>query len=196
MEKQEYTITIYTENSIGMIGRISGIFSRRKINIESLNTSPSEVEGIHRFTILITESEEVVRKLCRQVEKQVEVLKAYFNTNDELIWQEQALYKVPAEAIAEKVLVERLLRQYGANVVVIRNDYIVFETAGHREEIDKLTEELTKYGLIEFVRGARIAIIKDSAGFHSKLVQFEAKEPSIEIVENEYLDKRDDVFTM
>jgi acetolactate synthase-1/3 small subunit len=98
--------------------------------------------------------------------------------------------------VNEKVYVERLLRQYGANVVVIRNDYIVFETAGHREEIDKLTEELTKYGLIEFVRGARIAIIKDSAGFHSKLVQFEAKEPSIEIVENEYLDKRDDVFTM
>jgi len=196
MEKQEYTITIYTENSIGMIGRISGIFSRRKINIESLNTSPSEVDGIHRFTILITESEEVVRKLCRQVEKQVEVLKAYFNTNDELIWQEQALYKVPAEAIAEKVLVERLLRQYGANVVVIRNDYIVFETAGHREEIDRLTEELSKYSLIEFVRGARIAIIKDSAGFHTKLKQFEFNEPAPDIVENEYLDQRDDVFTM
>ncbi|WFB62833.1 acetolactate synthase small subunit [Sphingobacterium sp. WM] len=196
MEKQEYTITIYTENSIGMIGRISGIFSRRKINIESLNTSPSEVDGIHRFTILITESEEVVRKLCRQVEKQVEVLKAYFNTNEELIWQEQALYKVPAEAIAEKVLVERLLRQYGANVVVIRNDYIVFETAGHREEIDRLTEELSKYSLIEFVRGARIAIIKDSAGFHTKLKQFEINEPAPDIVENEYLDQRDDVFTM
>jgi acetolactate synthase-1/3 small subunit len=161
-----------------------------------LNTSPSEVEGIHRFTIVITEAEDVLRKLCRQLEKQIDILKAYYNTNDEVIWQEQALYKVPADVVNEKVYVERLLRQYGANVVVIRNDYIVFETAGHREEIDKLTEELTKYGLIEFVRGARIAIIKDSAGFHSKLVQFEAKEPSIEIVENEYLDKRDDVFTM
>lgn len=196
MEKQEYTITIYTENSIGMIGRISSIFSRRKINIESLNTSPSEVEAIHRFTILITESEEVVRKLCRQIEKQVEVLKAYFNTNDELIWQEQALYKVPAEVISEKVYVERLLRQYGANVVVIRNDYIVFETAGHREEIDRLTQELTKYGLIEFVRGARIAIIKASAGFHAKLKQFEKAEPGPEIVENEFLDQQDKVFTM
>lgn len=196
MEKQEYTITIYTENSIGMIGRISGIFSRRKINIESLNTSPSEVDGIHRFTILIAESEDVVRKLCRQIEKQVEVLKAYFNTNDELVWQEQALYKVPAEAIAEKALVERLLRQYGGNVVVIRNDYIVFETAGHREEIDRLTEELGKYNLIEFVRGARIAIIKDSAGFHTKLKQFEISEPKPEVVENEFLDQRDDVFTM
>ncbi|CDS92147.1 MULTISPECIES: acetolactate synthase small subunit [Sphingobacterium] len=196
MEKQEYTITIYTENSIGMIGRISTIFSRRKINIESLNTSPSEVEGIHRFTILIAEAEEVVRKLCRQIEKQVEVLKAYYNTNDEVIWQEQALYKVPTDIITEKVYVERLLRQYGASAVVIRKDYTVFETAGHREEIDKLTEELTKYNLIEFVRGARIAIIKESAGFHAKLKEFERREPSEEVVENEYLEKGDNVFTM
>lgn len=196
MEKQEFTITLYSENAIGMIGRISNIFSRRKINIESLNTSPSEVEGIHRFTILITESEDVVRKLCRQIEKQVEVLKAYFNTNDELIWQEQALYKVPTEVVNEKVYVERLLREYGANVVVIRPDYIVFETAGHREEINKLTQELTKFGLIEFVRGARIAIIKDSAGFHEKLKQFEKAEPAPEIVENEFLDQQDKVFTM
>ena len=60
--KQEFTITVYTENQIGLINRIAIIFSRRKINIESLNTSPSEVEGIHRFTILITETEEVVKK--------------------------------------------------------------------------------------------------------------------------------------
>lgn len=196
MEKQEFTITLYTENSIGMIGRISNIFSRRKINIESLNTSPSEVEGIHRFTLVVTETEEVLRKICLQIEKQIDVLKAYYNTNDELIWQEQALYKVPADVVTEKVYVERLLRQYGANAVVIRNDYIVFETAGHREEIDRLTEELTQYGLIEFVRGARIAIIKASAGFHSKLKKFEQREPSQEIVGNEFLSEQDKVFTM
>ncbi|MEN2436021.1 acetolactate synthase small subunit [Weeksellaceae bacterium A-14] len=196
MEKQEFTISLFTENSVGLVGRISNIFSRRKINIESLNTSPSEVEGIHRFTIVINEAEDVVKKLCRQLEKQVDVLKAYFNTDSEIVWQEQALYKVPSNVVAEKVYVERLLRQYGASTVVIRKDYIVFETAGHREEIDKLTEELTKYGLIEFVRGARIAIIKNSDGFHKKILQFEKKDPSPQIVENEYLDKRDDVFTM
>lgn len=196
MEKQEYTLTIYTENSIGMIGRISGIFSRRKINIESLNTSPSEVDGIHRFTILIEESVDVVLKLARQIEKQVEVLKVYYNTNEELIWQEQALYKVPADIIAEKAYVERLLRQYGASAVVIRNDYIVFETAGKREEIDRLTNELTKYNLIEFVRGARIAIIKSSAGFHAKLKQFEEQEPAPEVLENKFLDEADKIFTM
>src|SRR6218665_424282 len=92
--KQEFTITVYAENRIGLLSRITIIFSKRKINIESLNTSPSEIDGIHRFNIVIHESYEVVRKLARQIEKQIEVLKVYFNTNDEIIWQELALYKV------------------------------------------------------------------------------------------------------
>ena len=103
--KQEFTVTVYTENQIGLLNRIAIMFSRRKINIESLNTSPSEIEGIHRFTIVINEVEEVVKKLARQIEKQVEVLKAYYNTNDEIVWQELALYKVPTDEIAEKVKV-------------------------------------------------------------------------------------------
>src|SRR4029453_5667015 len=169
MTKQEYTITVYTENQIGLLNRIAIIFSRRKINVESLNTSPSEVDSVHRFTIVINEMEDVVRKLCRQIEKQVEVLKAYYNTDDEIVWQEMALYKVSTDEIAEKVKVERLLRQYGARAVTIRKDYTVFETTGHREETDKLVEVLAPYGLIEFVRSARVAVIKESNGFHEKL---------------------------
>lgn len=194
--KQEFTITVYTENQIGLLNRIAIMFSRRKINIESLNTSPSEVENIHRFTIVISETEDVVRKLCRQIEKQVEVLKAYFNTNDEIVWQEMALYKVPTDIIAEKVKVERLLREFGARAVVIRKDYTVFETTGHREEIERLIKALEPYQLIEFVRSARVAIIKASHGFHEKLKEFEQTEPGEEVIENEYLDKQDEVFTM
>lgn len=196
MTKQEYTITVYTENQVGLLNRIAIIFSRRKINVESLNTSPSEVDSVHRFTIVINETEEVVRKLCRQIEKQVEVLKAYYNTNDEIVWQELALYKVPTEVIAEEVKVERLLREHGAKAVVIRKDYTVFEVAGHREETDKLIKVLEPYGLIEFVRSARVAIIKASDGFHNKLKEFEYREPSEQIVENEYLDRNEEVFTM
>lgn len=194
--KQEYTITVYTENQIGLLNRIAILFSRRKINIESLNTSPSEAEGIHRFTIVINETEEVVRKLCRQIEKQVDILKAYYNTNDEIIWQEMALYKVSTDEIAEKVRVERLLREYGARAVVIRKDYTVFETTGQREETDRLLEVLEPYGLIEFVRSARVAIIKKSKGFHEKLKEFEFTQPGEELVENEFLDKQGEVFTM
>jgi len=194
--RQEYTITVYTENQIGLLNRIAIIFSRRKINIDSLNTSPSEVDSVHRFTIVLNETEEVVRKLCRTIEKQVEVLKAYYNTGDEIIWQELALYKVPTDVIAEEVQVERLLRQHGAKAVVIRKDYTVFEVAGHREETDNLIKVLEPYGLIEFVRSARVAIIKDSDGFHQKLKEFENREPSEEVMENEFLDKQDEVFSM
>jgi len=196
MNKQEFTITVYTENQIGLLNRIAIIFSRRKINIESLNTSPSEVEAIHRFTIVINETEEVVRKLCRQIEKQVEVLKAYSNTGEEIVWQELALYKVSTDEIAEKVKVERLLRQYGARAVVIRKDYTIFETTGHREETDRLVEVLEPHGLIEFVRSGRVAIIKDSKGFHEKIKEFEKTQPGEEVVENEYLNQQDEVFTM
>lgn len=194
--RQEYTITVYTENQIGLLNRIAIIFSRRKINVESLNTSPSEVDSVHRFTIVINETEDVVRKLCRQIEKQVEVLKAYYNTNEEIVWQELAMYKVPTDVIAEEVKVERLLSQYGAKAVVIRKDYTVFEVAGHREETDKLIEVLEPYGLIEFVRSARVAIIKASDGFHKKLKEFEYKEPGENVLENEYLDKNEEVFSM
>ena len=194
--KQEFTITVYTENQVGLLNRIAIIFSRRKINIESLNTSPSEAEGIHRFTIVINEYEDVVRKLCRQIEKQVEVLKAYYNTNDEIIWQELALYKVPTEIIAEKVLVERLLRKYGARAVVIRKDFTIFETTGQREETEGLINALAPFGLIEFVRSARVAIIKASSGFHEKLREFEAVQPAEVLSENEYLGNQEGVFTM
>lgn len=181
--KQEYTLTIYTENQVGLLNRIAIIFSRRKINIESMNTSPSEIEGIHRFNILINDTEDAVRKIVRQIEKQVDVLKAYFNTNDTIIWQELALYKVPTDVIAEKVKVERLLRTYGARVVAIMSDYTIFETTGQREETDTLLKVLGEYGLIEFVRSARIAIIKDSKGFHEKLKEFELAEPTHHIID-------------
>ncbi len=77
-----------------------------------------------------------------------------------------------------------------------RKDFTVFETTGHRAETDKLLQVLGQYGLIEFVRSARIAIIKTSLGFYEKLKEFEKKEPSEEVRENEFLNKQDEVFTM
>lgn len=194
--KKEFTITVYTENQIGLLNRIAIIFVRRKINIDSMNTSPSEIAGIHRFTILIDETEEVVRKVCRQIEKQVEVLKVYFNTEEDIVWQEMALYKVSTEQIAEKAKVERLLREFGARVVAITKEFTIFETTGHREETENLVKVLEPYGLTEFVRSARIAIMKKSRGFHEKLKEFEQRAPGEELIENEFLNEQQGVFSM
>ena len=92
--KKSFTISVYTENNIGLLNRISSIFQRRHINIESLNTSKSEIEGVSRFTILVTMTEDQVRKIIGQTEKQIEVIKAYYNTEDETIYQESCLFKI------------------------------------------------------------------------------------------------------
>ncbi|WP_310556836.1 acetolactate synthase small subunit [Flavobacterium sp.] len=194
--KKEYTLTIYTENQVGLINKIAIMFSRRKISLESMNSSPSEIAGIYRFTIVVSETETVVKNLVKQLEKLVDVFKVFFNTNDEIIWQQMALYKVPTSIIMKDVKVERLLREFGAKAVVIRDDYTVFETTGQDDEINNLLEELSKYGLIEFVKSARIAIIKSSEGIHKKVLDMELNDPSKKPINNEFLNHKSMIFEM
>jgi len=194
--KKEFTLTIYTENQVGLINKIAIMFSRRKISLESFNTSPSEVPNIYRFTIVVIESEAIVKNLVKQIEKIVDVFKVYCNTNEEIVWQQMALYKVPTAIIIKEVKVERLLREYGAKAVVIRNDYIVFEATGQGDEINKLLKKLDKFGLIEFVRSSRIAIINISDGIHKKIIEMEKQNPTSQSINNMYLDKKDQIFQM
>lgn len=194
MNKQAYTISVYTEDQIGLIAKIAAMFSRRKINLESWNSSPSEIENIYRFTIVVTETETVVRNMVKQIERLVDVFVVYFNTDDEIIWQEMALYKVPTSTIMKEVKVERLLREFGGRAVVIREDYTVFETTGQDKEIVKLLAELDKYGLIEYVKSSRIAIIKNSEGLHKKVLEMEKNHPIPEHIRNEFLNKKSMIF--
>ena len=194
--KQEYTLTIYTENQVGLINKIAIMFSRRKISLESLNTSPSEIENIYRFTIVVRETEEVVKNLVRQLEKIVDVFKVFYNTNEEIIWQQIALYKLATPVIMKEVKVERLLREYGAKAVVIRNDYTVFEVTGQDNEINNLLKELEQYGLIEFVKSSRIAIIKSSDGMHQQVLDMEKNDPTKLPINNEFLNLKSMIFEM
>ena len=194
--KQEYTLTVFSENQVGLINKIAILFSRRKISLDSFNTSPSEIENIYRFTIVVRVTEVVIQNLVRQLEKIVDVFKVYCNTNDEIIWQQMALYKVSTAIIMKEVKVERLLREFGAKAVVIRDDYTVFETTGQDDEIDKLLVELSKYGLIEFVKSARIAIIKANESIHKKVLKMEANDPTHEPINNEFLNHKSMIFEM
>jgi acetolactate synthase I/III small subunit len=194
--KKDYTLTVYSENHVGLLNKIAIMFSRRKINLESFNTSPSEMPDIYRFTIVVRETEEVVRNLMRQIEKLVDVFKVYYNTDEEIVWQQMALFKVQTSIIMKEVKVERLLSKFGAKAVVIREDYTVFETTGQDEEINNLLNELDKYGLIEFVRSARIAIIKNSEGMHKRLVELEKNDPTKDPVYNEFLSLKSKIFQM
>jgi len=163
-EKQEFTITAYTENHVGLLHRLTIIFTRRKVNIESLTTSESEIEGIHRFTIAVTETEDHVRKIVKQIEKQVEVLKADCYKKKEVVQQELALYKIPTETLTNGLEVERIVREHNARFLTIERNFVVIEKSGYRRETKALFDELKPYGIREFVRSGRIAVSRHEHG--------------------------------
>jgi len=158
--KKDFTITVFTEHKVGLLHRLTVIFTRRKISIESLNTSESEVRGIFRFTIVITTTEDMVKTIIKQIEKQIGILKAFYHTEDEIVYQEIALYKVPTKAFAHSDEVENLIRKHNARVLTIEPEYIVVEKTGHKEETRQLFRELEPYGILQFARSGRIAVTK------------------------------------
>ena len=156
----EFTITAFTENRTGILSRVVAVFTRRHINIESLTTSKSSMEGIHRFTIVILSNEEEVKKLVGQIEKQVDVLKAFYDPPAAIVHQEIALYKVPTAAFNEGEKIERLIRSHNARILVIEPEFIVIEKTGHQHETEALLSDLQEIGIYEFVRSGRVAIPK------------------------------------
>lgn len=160
MKEQEYTITVFTENYVGLLNRITIIFTRRHINIESLTVSSSEIPGIHRFTIVVNIREEMVKKVVKQINKEVEVLRASYYLNDQVIFQEIALYKVPTEALANGDDVEQIIRRNNARILAVEPEYVVIEKTGHKEETHELFKQLEPFGILQFVRSGRVAITK------------------------------------
>lgn len=163
MEKQEFTIMAYTEDQVGLLHRITIIFTKRKINIESLTASESEMDGIYRFTIAVTETEELVAKVVKQIEKQVEVHKAAYFKKPQVVQQELALYKMATESLTDGVEVERIVREHSARFLTIEKDFVVIEKAGYRREAFALFEELKPFGIIEFVLSGRVAVARNGS---------------------------------
>lgn len=161
-ENTKYTITVFSENVVGVLNQITTIFTRRQLNIETLSVSPSALEGIHKFTITsFADNDEVMKQLVRQIDKRVDILKAYYNTDEDLVHQELALYKLSTERVIEHSSVEYLIRKYNIRVLEISTDCVVFLKAGHYEETQSLFEELSeKIGVLQFVRSGRVAITK------------------------------------
>ena len=163
-----YTISLYSENHTGLVGRIAQIFTRRKINIDSLTTSESEVKGIYRFTIVIHVSENQVIKVVNQLKKIIDVLTAFYFEEDEVVYQEIALYKIKSSTLLGSN-VEKVVRNNSARILYVDQEFCVIEKTGHKEETQELFEKLKPFGILEFVRSGRVAIAKPMPNLHSYL---------------------------
>lgn len=158
--KQTYTVSIYTENNIGLLNRISAIFQRRHINVESVNVSKSEIKSVSRFTLLVKVTEEQIKKIIGQIEKQVEVIKAYYHTEEETVYQESCLFKLNSDLLMDNDEIQTIINQSKSRVININKDFFVLEKSGAKEEIEELYHTLDKHGIMQFVRSGRIAITK------------------------------------
>jgi acetolactate synthase-1/3 small subunit len=155
-----FTISVYTENNPGLLNRIATIFLKRHINIESLNVSRSEIENVHRFTIVARMTELAVKKLVGQIEKQIEVIKAYYHTDDEIIFHETALYKMASSLLFEQREIQNVIKNSSANIVTVDPEFFVIEKTGRRKDTEELYDQLEPYGIMQFVRSVRISISK------------------------------------
>jgi acetolactate synthase-1/3 small subunit len=157
---KSFTISILTEDKPGLLNTVTIVFTRRKLNIDMINVSASEVGGVSRYTIVCHTTRDQVEKVVKQIRKHVDVLGAFVYEEDEIHYQEIALYKVPTKIFMGSVEVEQIVRANNARILVIEEDYIVIEKTGHKHETTTLLETLKKYGVLEFVRSGRVAISK------------------------------------
>lgn len=160
-QKQLFTVSIYTENNIGLLNRVSAIFQRRHINVESINTSPSEIIGVSRFTIVVYMTEEGIKKIIGQIEKQVEVIKAYYHTEENTIYQISGLFKIKSDLLFEERQIQNIIKESNARIVTVNKEFFVLEKSGRKEELQDLYDKLNEFGIMQYTRSGRIAVTKD-----------------------------------
>lgn len=155
-----YTVTVYSENQIGLLNQISNIFTRRSMNISSLSVSASAMEGVHKFTITTCTTKDLIEKVVKQIEKRIDVVKAFYYTDEEIIFKEIALYKVDTEKLLESGDFEGIISRNNARIVEMNRCFAVILKTGSGEETQTLYDELSGFGVRQFVRSGRISVSK------------------------------------
>ncbi|MGY6648864.1 acetolactate synthase small subunit [Wenyingzhuangia sp. IMCC45574] len=172
METNTYTISIYTENNLGLLNRISTLFVKRHINIESLTVSASEIDNVSRFIIVVNMTEVGVKKIIGQIEKQIEVIKAFYHTDDEIIFNQTAMFKFRSDLLFDEPQIQNIIKENNMNIVTVNKTFFIVEKAGRQNEIDALYEKFKPFGIAQFVRSGKIAISKEAMNIRQILSDF------------------------
>lgn len=171
--KQEFTISLFTEDHIGILSQITIILTRRQINIESITASESAVKGVQMLTLVVKTTPEMVQKVSRQMQKLVDVLKVFVHTSDEIIHQEIALYKVKTKGLMSGNIIDHIVRDFNARILEVSPEFMVIEKTGHRAEINELLHQLEPCGILQFVRSGRVAITKQVKELDAYLLEMD-----------------------
>lgn len=156
-----YTLLVYSENVAGILNQITTVFTRRQVNIESLNVSASSIPGVHKYTITAWSDEDQIVKITRQIEKKIDVVKANYFTDDQLFIRETGLYKLSTEKVMANAEISRTVRRYGASIIEVNPTYVIVMMYGVTEQIVELYRALDAYDCVfQYTRSGRIAVTR------------------------------------
>jgi acetolactate synthase-1/3 small subunit len=156
-----YTLIIYSENFAGILNQITAVFTRRQVNIESLNVCASSTPGVHKYTITCYCKQEMAEMLTRQIEKKIDVLQANCFVDDEIFILETSLLKLSTPMVLANKEISCIVRRFDARFVEVNPTYTIVENTGITTDLIDLFTQLDTIGcVLQFVRTGRIAVTK------------------------------------
>ena len=160
-KKKLYTLLVYSENVAGILNQVTAVFTRRQVNIESLNVSASSIPGVHKYTITAWSDEDQIIKIARQIEKKIDVIKANYFTDDQLFIRESGLYKLATEKVLDNPEISRTIRRFDAHIIEVNPTYTIVMKHGITEDIISLFRALDTFGcVLQYTRSGRIAVTR------------------------------------
>lgn len=165
-----YTLLVYSENIAGVLNQVTAVFTRRQVNIESLNVSASSMSGIHKYTITCWSNEEQIIKITKAIEKKIDVVKADYYTDDELFIHEEGLFKISTPQLLDNPEISRCIRHHDARMMEVNPTYTTVLLAGLTDEVTHLYSEFKRFDcLLQYTRSGRIAVTRS---FDDPVVRF------------------------
>ena len=169
-KKKLYTLLVYSENVACILNQVTAVFTRRQVNIESLNVSASSIPGVHKYTITAWSDEDQIIKITKQIEKKVDVVKANYFTDDQLFIRESGLYKLSTEQVMGNPEISRTIRRHDASITEVNPTYVIVMKYGITEDIISLFRALDAFGcVLQYTRSGRIAVTR---GMQEQVSQF------------------------
>ena len=175
-EKTLYTLLVYSENLAGILNQITAVFTRRQVNIESLNVSASSIEGVHKYTITAWSNEDQIIKITKQIEKKMDVIKADYYTDDKLFIREVGLYKLSTPEVLANPEISRIIRRADARMIEVNPTFCSVMMSGMTDEITGLYYDLATFNcLLQYTRSGRIAITRSTVEQVSDFLEMQEK---------------------
>lgn len=160
MHKDLSNIIIWAENKPGVLYRILWLFRKKQFNIESATAGHSEIPGISRITITVSGNAQLIKNMCKQLMKLLEIIKVEDVMEDLLVARELALMKVAVSSKEEKNDILRVIEHFRGRAINFAKNSVVIEVTGDEAKIDAFYENMKEFNILEFVRTGRTALFK------------------------------------